>query len=86
MAEGGAERQRGGQIKADDDARLWREPQLAGAAEDYVPRLPAGVGQRLVLMVGAEAAFRARVTVGARPVQRGTVGAISRAPAEVPSA
>ncbi len=84
MAERGAKQERSAHVDADDDARLWREPQLAGAAKDHIPRLPAGLGERLVLDVGAALAFRTALTSGAWAVQRGAGAAVRWPAAEVP--
>ena len=84
MAERGAEREGGRQIDADDDGGVGCETQLAGAAKDDIPRLPAGVRQRLVRAVGTTLAFRTALTFGAGPVQPGTGAAVSRPAAEVP--
>jgi hypothetical protein len=83
-AERGADRERGSNIDADDDRGVRRETKLAGAAEQNVPGLPAGVGQRLVIEVGTAMAIGAGLTVGARTVQRYAAGAISWPAAEVP--
>ena len=68
MAERGAKHERGAYVDADDDAGLWCEAQLARTAGDHIPRLPTGVGERLVRVIGAEAVVDAELTVGARPV------------------
>ena len=84
MAQCSAERERGSDIDADDDRGVRRQPQLARAADDDIPRLPAGVGQRLVLEVGTAMPIGAGLTVGARTVQGYAAGAISWPAAEVP--
>ena len=84
MAKRGGDRQCGGGIDADDDCGVRRQPQLARAADDDIPRLPAGVGQRLVLEVGTATPIGAGLTVGARTAQRYATGAISWPAAEVP--
>lgn len=84
MAEGGADRQRRGEIDADDDRRVRRQSQLAGATKDHVPRLPAGICERLVLDVGTALAVDDRLPVSAGPAGRFTPLAVARAPAEVP--
>ena len=84
VAECGADRECGSHVDADDDRGVRRQPQLARAADDDIPRLPAGVGQRLVLDVRAAMAVDAGLTRGARTVQGYAAGAISRPAAEVP--
>ena len=68
MAERSADREGSGEIDADDDAGVGCEAQLAGAAKDHIPGLPAGVGERLVGAIGAAMTINSSVSVGARPV------------------
>lgn len=84
MVEGGTDRQRRGDIDADDDRGVRYETELARAASDDIPGLPPGVGQRLVLDVGTAFAINTGVTAGAGAVQRGAGAAISWPAAEVP--
>ncbi len=83
VAQRRAEGHGGGKVEAEDQA-VPREPELALAAQQRVPRRPAGVGQRLVREVGAALAVGAGPSLGTGPPLRGAALAVGGAAAEVP--
>ena len=82
MAQSLAQAECRGKIEAENGAS--NNSQLARAALQHVPGLPAGIGQRLVGDVGAELTIGARLSAGAGPAMPRTAVTIGRAAAEVP--
>ncbi|MCP5364113.1 MAG: hypothetical protein H6905_02575 [Hyphomicrobiales bacterium] len=62
IAEGGTDRQRDVELKAENPVTIGREPELAGTACDDIPGLPAGVSNRLMLSIRAQLAIEAGFT------------------------
>jgi len=71
-------------LQIEPDNGCSNDPELTGATQQHIPRLPALERQRLAGDIGAALAVIARLTASAGPALPGTAVAIAGPAAEVP--